>query len=116
MRHGGGGGGAGGLIGLDAPMIRIDGNMIAKGGGGGGGGNDTPGMPGGEAVLANPFGAVPAGAGGGGTGNGGDGSNGTIGGFPMAGAFGGGGGGGAAGYIVLYGTTRIDGMLNPMPQ
>jgi hypothetical protein len=116
-RHGGGGGGAGGMIGLDAPTITIAGNLVAKGGGGGGGGGNTAvGQPGGEAVLANAFGAVPGGAGGNvSPGNGGDGSNGTIGGNPTNGAFGGGGGGGAAGYVLTYGTTMITGEINPPP-
>lgn len=36
--EGGGGGGTGGMIGLDAPSIQIQGHVVANGGAGGGGG------------------------------------------------------------------------------
>lgn len=115
-RHGGGGGGSGGLVGLDAPSIVVEANIIAKGGAGGGGGDLAMGMPGSEAVLASPTRAVSGGMGGGTGGSGGDGSNGTVGGGPGgAPMYGGGGGGGAAGYVLVYGKRVGAGILNPMP-
>ncbi len=103
---GGGGGGSGGLVGLDAPDISLEGAVLnALGGGGGSGGGlagvAQTGFDGEEATLDPPTNATSTDAVvslnfGGATGSAGGavGSNQTG---------GGGGGGGAAGYIVVLG-------------
>jgi hypothetical protein len=116
---GGGGGGSGGLIGLDAPIVRVHAPLVAAGGGGGGGGSDTS-----VGLAGNDGKSVPNGSASGGPGgigstagqNGGNGApgcgspvgNGTVGGFASGtpSSSGGGGGGGACGYIRVYATTK----------
>ncbi|MGE0547968.1 MAG: hypothetical protein AB7O24_00695 [Kofleriaceae bacterium] len=105
---GGGGGGSGGTIGLEAPMITVNGVLAANGGGGGGGADNGTGGPGAAGGLLTT--AAAGGQGGDGVnGQGGAGSSSTS----LVGAAGtgdpndgGGGGGGAAGYIVLRGQNR----------
>ncbi|MBA3460372.1 MAG: hypothetical protein H0T46_10455 [Deltaproteobacteria bacterium] len=124
---GGGGGGTGGLIGLDAPIVRIGASarLAANGGGGGGGGatvgtNWMPGTAGSDSTVFQgtfPFKAaggmagLPQGA------TGGDGSAGLA--IAQQGASatsggGAGGGGGAPGYILIY--TPDGGLENASTQ
>jgi hypothetical protein len=113
---GGGGGGAGGMIGLDAEVISVTGQVFANGGGGGAsGGAFLSGADG-----ADPQVALVAALGGhnmmansadGGSGAAGDLLGGGAGGY---GTLGGGGGGGGAGVIVVHG--QLDGtMISPRP-
>jgi hypothetical protein len=123
VRGGGGGGGSGGMIGLDAPMITVDGQLFARGGGGGSGGSDTTaGVRGDEPTNAEgqtPGGSAAIDGSGSGVGWPGCGSpNGTAGGNATppgaASTAGGGGGGGACGYILVYGgTVKINASTNP---
>lgn len=122
----GGGGGAGGMIGLDAPMVSVEGVLLANGaGGGGGGGGGGPGL-----AAPDPTAPVAAKGGGGdtdqGAGNGGSGSDATSatspGGagrnvnagadpnFPVPGA---GGGGGGAGVILAPAGAPLGSSLSP---
>jgi len=109
---GGGGGGSGGAIELEAPLVAIDGALVANGGGGGGGGNkDEAGHDGADGtsdLVAAPGGAVA------GSGCGAAGGAGSVS-AQLAGSTatepdacgsgvdggGGGGGGGGAGFIVV---------------
>jgi hypothetical protein len=109
---GGGGGGTGGLIGLDAPMVSIGGDVVANGGGGGGGGTPVaPGGPGaGGADSSNgATGGTTAGeAGAGGDGNAG-GGNAVSGESSDANDGGGGGGGGGGGVVFVNGKSQVSG-------
>ncbi len=118
---GGGGGGSGGLVGLEAPMVNVVGQVYANGGGGGQGGGQTISGNAGSDPSAPSLGAQGGngGASTGGTGgigsfgitkNGGAGSNGSA-------SAGGGGGGGAAGVVWLQGTLTISsgGSVAPPP-
>jgi hypothetical protein len=120
-QQGGGGGGSGGMIGLDAPVVTIDGRVVANGAAGGGGGATTGGKSGGEGTTMTWD--VRAAAGGAGTG-----CNGTVtGGAPgtakdntdnIDGAeadCGAGGGGGGLGVVTIYGTVTRGTMISPPP-
>lgn len=52
-QQGGGGGGSGGLIGLEAPTITVDGRVVANGAAGAGGGATTGGKPGSEGTTTS---------------------------------------------------------------
>jgi hypothetical protein len=113
---GGGGGGSGGLIGLDAPTLVLDGaTLVALGGGGGAGATtsaggsdgtdpiDVPpsqGLGGAATVAVNNGGSGGSLVGGGGS-TGGNVQNNEVG--------GGGGGGGGPGHIVGFGSGTIMG-------
>ncbi len=94
---GGGGGGAGGMIGLDAPMLVIEGTLQVEGGGGGGGGGITTAGHTGTGFGGGMGGDANAGPGGqgqtdlGAASVGGDGNTG-----------GGGGGGGGRGHVCEF--------------
>jgi hypothetical protein len=124
FQQGGGGGGSGGMIGLEAPMIKIDGRIAANGAAGGGGGASTGGKPGSEGTTTSWN--ARAVAGGPGTGCGqqsqnlriGSGAPGTAGtstdnldGGP--GDCGGGGGGGGLGIVTTYGTVTGGTTVSP---
>jgi len=116
MGAGGGAGGSGGMIGLDAPSVVIDGAVCAVGGGGAAGAYDNQGNNGGDAsggttaCTPGPGGTAQSSAGAGGDG-GSDGA-GTPGGSAT---YGGGGGGGSSGYITIYGTFSGSGAIHPPP-
>jgi hypothetical protein len=120
---GAGGGGSGGMIALEAPMILIDGDVIADGGGGGAGGGPNPGGPGGAGCSGSrgAGGVVigPSTGGNGGAGSmGGPGLPGANGMFPSPGlGGGGGGGGGGAGYVMVSAqlVTTAGGAQSPTP-
>jgi len=110
---GGGGGGSGGMVLFDAPVVELDGTVLAIGGGGGAGSTTT---------TAGDYGATSCGnatqttAPGGGTGGGFGGAGGTSshGGNGTTDATGGGGGGGGgAGIILVHGTQS--GMATLVP-
>jgi hypothetical protein len=122
----GGGGGAGGMIGLDAPMVSVEGVLLASGaGGGGGGGGGGPGL-----AAPDPTAPVASKGGGGdtdqGAGSGGAGSDaasptspgipgrnvnaGVDKNFPNPGA---GGGGGGAGVILAPTGAPLGSSLSP---
>lgn len=124
FQQGGGGGGSGGMIGLDAPVIKIDGRIAANGAAGAGGGAMTGGKPGGEGTTTSWN--TRATAGGPGTGCGkpsdnlriGSGAQGTaltstdnLDGGP--GDCGGGGGGGGLGLVTTHGTVMGGAMVSP---
>jgi len=118
-QYGGPGGGSGGLVGLDAPHLQIDANVVANGGGGAEGGSTAANGGGGNAGADGTSSTTLAAAGGsGGTVDAGDGGDGSIAstlqGSP-GGMFngGGGGGGGGAGYIYVKGTVTGTGMFSP---
>jgi hypothetical protein len=115
LAGGGGGGGAGGLIGLDAPLIIVAGQVFANGGGGGAAGDTKePGVPG-----ADPSSASSPAAGGSLTGaTGGTGGSGSVG--SGAGGDGtdgvsGGGGGGGAGAVRVFPPRDLAGKISPPP-
>lgn len=104
----GGGGGSGGLIGLDAPMLTIDGVLAANGGGGGGGASDTTNgisgnngatsdneASGGNGAATTTVGPCSRGGNGGAAAD----PTGDIGASSLCG---GGGGGGGVGYILFW--------------
>jgi hypothetical protein len=122
IAQGGGGGGSGGLIGFDAPSIRVTGRVVANGGAGGGGGGTTAGGGrGGEGTTmswsaratggtAGPIATANDGSGAAGTavnqtGNV-DGSDGDG---------GGGGGGGGLGVILISGALSGGMTMSPTP-
>jgi len=118
---GGGGGGSGGLIGIEAPTVRLASTamLLAQGGGGGGGSSEL--VSGGDGLEQSPsapqFGA-PGGSGPNNAGDGGDGPNAAtldgVAGGPAASmnTGGAGGGGGGAGHILIYaGTKELDGAI-----
>lgn len=126
FQQGGGGGGSGGMIGLDAPMITIDGRIVANGAAGAGGGGGTGGKPGDDGTTTSWN--ARAVAGGPGTGCGtpqqnlriGSGAQGTaatstdnLDGGP--GDCGGGGGGGGLGIVTIYGTVTGGNQVSPPP-
>lgn len=121
---GGGGGGSGGLIGLDAMTITVDGKLAANGGGGGGGAGNTDGGDGGDGAqpgvtamwnqraaagtggTQSPSQNTPGGQGGA-TGNlAGEASPASVGGS--------GGGGGGVGVIWVHGTLTGTQLSPPM--
>jgi hypothetical protein len=116
--QGGGGGGAGGMIGLDAPTVKVSGRVAANGGGGGGGGGlGGGGVPGGDGSTtawnqrapAGPAADIGAGPGAAGTALGvttnlDGGSN----------DGGGGGGAGGLGLVWVYGALQGN-MISPAP-
>lgn len=115
---GGAGGGSGGMIGLDAPMLILDGRIAANGGGGGEG--STNGSQGNNGVDGAKESVDTPGAGGsGGSGNAGDGGAGATGGnAPVNGQTtnnGGGGGGGAVGLFWIHGTITSGTVFSPTP-
>lgn len=121
----GGGGGSGGLIGLDAPTLTIDGVLAANGGGGGGGASDTTNGIGGNNGAATD--AEASGGSGAATttvGPCGGGGNGGATGDPTgdAGASsscGGGGGGGGVGYVLFWSaapTVNATAIISPAAQ
>jgi hypothetical protein len=104
-RAGGGGGGSGGLIGFDAPVVTVDGTVMANGGGGGeGGDSNETGNDGQDPVLGTWDQRAPGGSGGADNGgNGGDGSALANGGNDgNTGGNAGGGGGGGGGRVRRY--------------
>jgi hypothetical protein len=113
---GGGGGGAGGMIGLDAPEVDVEGDVFANGAGGGGGGDTTD-------VGSSAFtGSLTAAAGGmapnGASGTGGNGGVGAqaplVGSSCPGGGCGGGGGGGSVGVIWMnYQFSTVGGNIVP---
>jgi hypothetical protein len=120
---GGGGGGSGGLIGLDAPEVILEGTarLLSNGGGGAGGGGGgsitgavtTPGLPGSEARATDgpPFrttGGNGGALGGGAGGSGGDRDAPAGPGRDRDISGGGGGGGGGVGTIVVFAATLVD--------
>jgi len=116
---GGGGGGSGGMIGLDAPSIIINGAVFANGGGGGEGGGAAAGNDGANVVMPT----APAAGGSGGAPNGGDGGAGAYGAILAGGrggdntsSAGGGGGGGGAGLIAVFGSLISMGPISPPPR
>jgi hypothetical protein len=116
---GGGGGGSGGMIGLDAPVISVMGQVFANGGGGGGGSSSFENAGSGheaQSATAMPEGGTNAA----GAGKGGRGAAGT---FVVGGAgetrsvvtTGGGGGGGGAGHVEIHGALTLGGQIAPPP-
>ncbi len=116
---GGGGGGSGGMIGLDAPQVRVAGEVFANGGGGGGGSSAVENAGGGhesQSALAMPEGGTnAAGAGRGGRGAAGTTIAGEAGENRSVLTVGGGGGGGGAGYVQVWGTLTQSGQISPPP-
>jgi hypothetical protein len=113
---GGGGGGAGGLIGLDAPIVSVIGQVFANGGGGGEAGDATA-IGNNGADPSTP--SSPASGGAGAATNGGDGGNGAAG-TTLTGVNGqglnqGGGGGGGAGVILVFPKQMVGGSISPPP-
>ncbi len=117
---GGGGGGSGGLIGFDAPRVRLEATarLVANGGGGGGGGGTgagaNAGVDGRDPDLAS--GAPPFGAAGGGPGlpGGNAGGGGAAAGIAAMSGLnasngGAGGGGGGVGHIAIFSAEVSDG-------
>lgn len=117
---GGGGGGSGGLIGLDAPRVRLGSTarLVANGGGGGGGGGTGAGSSHGTdghdpdlgTTSAPPFDAAGGGPGlpGGNAGGGGAAVGvAAVSGLNASGG-GGGGGGGGVGHIAIFAAEIID--------
>ncbi len=113
---GGGGGASGGLVGLDAPTVGVDGNVWATGGGGGGGATNTAtGVAGATGNASNTAGGQGGGGGGGNGGNGGlnnvpplaaNGQPATC--TPSGSVYcGGGGGGGGVGVVWLNATNAV---------
>ncbi len=111
---GAGGGGTGGMIGLEAPTVVIDGSVIANGGGGGQGGSTT-------GNSLDGMSGSKGGSGGSGTGNGGVGGDGghdataASPGSAGTGTTGGGGGGGGVGVVNVFGTQSGSGTISPSP-
>jgi hypothetical protein len=113
----GAGGGSGGLIGLDASMLVIAGELMANGGGGGQGYTGAGAASGGESVaptMSAPGGA-PAAPNHGGGGSAGTTSTGGDGGGGTASTRGGGGGGGAGWIYVSGGTLGPSLRFSPVP-
>lgn len=122
--EGGGGGGAGGMIGLDAPRIQVDGRVAANGGagggggGGGGGGVSAGGTSGGDGTTTSWNARAIAGQGAdSGAGNGAQGT--AIGVTTTLGGGGGiggaGGGAGGLGLVWTYGNVPGTPMISPAP-
>lgn len=109
---GGGGGGSGGMVLLDAPVIELDGSVLALGGGGGGG-STTVAIGIGGATGCNAMSSITAPGGNGPNGRGGDGATTGTGAAGAAASSGAGGGGGGAGVILVHGTTTGAGQLIP---
>jgi hypothetical protein len=114
---GGGGGGSGGLVGLDAPSVMVEGTLASTGGGGGeGSGITASGNPGanGTANASRASGGIGGDSegGNGGQGSGGASTTGSNGGNENGG---GGGGGGGAGIIYVRGTLSGGGVTSPAP-
>jgi hypothetical protein len=119
VEQGGGGGGAGGMIGLEAPMIQVDGRVVANGGAGGGGGDlSTGGKPGADGSTTlwsdRAIGGETA------QGNDGRGADGTAQGkidrLTAGDALGGGGGGGGGlGFVRIDGTLVGGAQISPAP-
>jgi hypothetical protein len=115
-KAGGGGGGSGGLIGLDAPMVMVNGELVANGGGGGEGGGG--GNRGDNGEDGGDWDEIPNG--GSGNSNGGNGGNGA---YATTAATnggdvgnGGGGGGGGHGRIIVFATTNtLSSTISPTP-
>jgi hypothetical protein len=118
ITDGGSGGGSGGMIGLDAPMVSVAGQLFANGGGGGEGGVAAPATSSDGQVCTAALDAAQGGAGSAG-GDGGNGSAGTaLDGTDglNGGANGDGGGGGGTGVIKIYATTRmLSANVSPAP-
>ena len=116
---GGGGGGSGGMIGLDAPAIEIDGIVAANGGAGAGGGGNVGGTVGapGTTTSYNVRAAHGVGDTSGTAGDGGDGTAvGATNALPLASTVsGGGGGGGGVGVIWLDGALTNGAKVSPPP-
>jgi len=115
-KGGGGGGGAGGLIGFDAPDVRVSGYVFANGGGGGeGGGGGSGGMDGQDPPFWNQI--PDGGSGNSAGGNGGNGAYTSVAAVVGSnGTNGGGGGGGGPGRIVVYATTnQLGTAISPAP-
>jgi hypothetical protein len=123
FQQGAGGGGSGGMIGLDAPTIQVQGRVVANGGAGGGGGGNVGGTAGGNGTTMQwnqravagvgdpvPPPNGPAGNGAQGTATGVttnlDGNNSDL---------GGGGGAGGLGLVWTYGTLNGGAMMSPAP-
>lgn len=107
--YGGGGGGSGGGILLEAPVLSLDGALLAANGGGGGGGDDAAGEDGRRDVEQARGGDGAGGLGG------------SLAGSPTAGTLvgSGGGGGGGAGLIHLHAPlanfSLTDTVISPAP-
>lgn len=123
FQEGAGGGGSGGMIGLDAPMIQVQGRVVANGGAGGGGGGNVGGTGGGngstmqwnQRAAAGVGDPVPPP-----NGPAGDGAQGTATGVTTnldgrSADLGGGGGAGGLGLIWTYGTLNGGAMMSPAP-
>ncbi len=118
LKAGGGGGGSGGMIGLDAPHVRVSASaqLFANGGGGGEGGDAiNVGADGGQSAQA-----TTAATGGSGSTSGGDGGDGSVGatltgnaGNPRTSGGGGGGGGGAGAIRVFSPDAMLAGAVSP---
>jgi len=119
FEQGGGGGGAGGMIGLDAPMIGVQGHVVANGGAGGGAGGNVGGTAGADGTTLG-WNVRAAKGTGDPTGPAGDGAQGTAinatdsldGGRSDAG---GGGGAGGLGLVWIHGTLQGGTMISPAP-
>jgi hypothetical protein len=121
----GGGGGSGGLIGLDAPTLTIDGVLAANGGGGGGGASDTTNgvsgsnaaatgteASGGNGAATTTVGPCSRGGNGGAEGD----PTGDTGATSLCG---GGGGGGGVGYVLFWSaspTVSASATISPAAQ
>jgi hypothetical protein len=123
FEQGAGGGGSGGMIGLDAPAIQVQGRIAANGGAGAGGGANNGGALGGDGTTTMWDKRAIGGAGdttpgaGGDAGDGGAGStfNATT---NLTGGSGDAAGGGAAGGLGLvwtYGTVTGGTTISPVP-
>jgi hypothetical protein len=114
---GGGGGGSGGLVGLDSPLVFVDGTVFANGGGGAeGSGNTTKGLDGNEPTSIAAAPAADGGSNGGGGGNGA--GDATAAGAGLSSSpYGGGGGGGGIGVTKLDRASSIGGSggVSPPP-
>ncbi len=116
--EGGGGGGSGGMIGIDAPMITINGIIAANGGAGAGGGDTVGGAPGAPGTTVNYQARAMRGTGA--SGGGGDGGDGTAVGATIPGTgidviSGGGGGGGGIGVVWIDGVVAGNQRISPSP-
>jgi hypothetical protein len=122
-QEGAGGGGSGGMIGLGAPTIQVQGRVVANGGGGGGGGGNVGGTSGGngstmqwnQRAVAGAGDPVPPPNGPAGDGAQGTATGGTTNLDGISSDLGAGGGAGGLGLIWTYGTLNGGAMMSPAP-